>query len=180
MLIDGVELPDGAEIVKTIPNNKGDTLPVTVVNGTYFELTAIDGANQPGIYLGVSGAWQFTNTTSQAQTYDVAGFISGKPANSAIVLRFITTRKFKIAAGFAGCKSSSSVAATASTVFTIKKNGSSIGTITFAVSGTTGTIAQSGSGIINFSVGDILTLEAPATADATLADIAYIFLGTIA
>ena len=180
MLIDGVEIPAGAEIVKTVPDNKGTTLPGTVTNGSYFELTAVDGANQPGIYLGVSDVWQYVGVTQASQAYDLAVTVTGVPGDGDIVMRFVATRRFTLPALFAGCKASAAVAATASTVFDLKQNGSAIGSITFAASGTTGSFAQSGSGVMTFAVGDVLTISAPATADTTLADISVTLLGTMA
>ena len=59
-------------------------------------------------------------------------------------------------------------AATASAVFTLKKNGSSIGTITVAIAGTAGTVSISDSSI---PAGAVLELFAPAVQDATLASV---------
>ncbi len=59
----------------------------------------------------------------------------------------------------------SAVASTALKVFTIKKNGASAGTVTFAAAASTGSIAFSDS---NFPDGSLLELYPPATPDATL------------
>lgn len=59
-------------------------------------------------------------------------------------------------------------AATAQTIFTIKSNGLTIGTITFGIGQTTGVLSITGPAI---ATGDFLAIEAPATPDATLADI---------
>jgi hypothetical protein len=67
------------------------------------------------------------------------------------------------------------VAATASTVFTIKKgtvaSPTTIGTFTFAAAGTTATVSIT-AGVV--SSGDMLWIEAPATPDATLQDLAFV------
>ena len=68
------------------------------------------------------------------------------------------------------------VAATGSTTYTLAKNGTSIGTIAWAASGTVGTISVTAS--TSFAAGDILSLTGPATADATLANIAVTLAGT--
>lgn len=59
------------------------------------------------------------------------------------------------------------VAATASTVFTVKRNGTTVATVTFAAGATVGVWSAS----VTWADGDFATLEAPGTADATLADI---------
>lgn len=68
-------------------------------------------------------------------------------------------------------------AATASTVYTVKKNGTAVATITFAASGTTATSALS-SGAFSVAAGDFLTLVGPATADSTLAAIGVSVVGS--
>jgi hypothetical protein len=60
-------------------------------------------------------------------------------------------------------------AATAQTDFDLKKNGSSIGTVRFAAAGTTASYVSISAS--SWVAGDILTLIAPATPDATIADI---------
>ena len=101
--------------------------------------------------------------------YDLATFISGKPANGATIIRMISNRSFLIPAGLTETKASAGVAASASTVFSLRKNGTQFGTITFAASSGTGTMAAASN--TTFAVDDILTLVNQATADATLADI---------
>lgn len=59
------------------------------------------------------------------------------------------------------------VAATASTVFTVKRNGTVVATVTFAAGATVGVWSAN----VTWADGDFATVEAPATADATLADI---------
>lgn len=68
------------------------------------------------------------------------------------------------------------LAATASTVITIKKNGAAWGTITFAAAGTTGTWVIAAPTIV---AGDVLTFHAPSTPDATLGNIAITLAGAL-
>lgn len=65
-----------------------------------------------------------------------------------------------------------STAATASTTFTFYDNGSSFGTVVFAISGTTGTFTISSAKSV--ASGDKITLKGPATADTTAAGIACV------
>jgi hypothetical protein len=66
-------------------------------------------------------------------------------------------------------------AATAETVFTLQKNGASIGSVTFTPAG--GTVALTAD--VTFAAGDRLELLAGATPNATLADIQVIIKGTL-
>lgn len=59
------------------------------------------------------------------------------------------------------------VAATASTVYLVKRNGAQVATVTFAAGATVGVWSAG----VTWADGDFAVLEAPATADATLADI---------
>lgn len=59
------------------------------------------------------------------------------------------------------------VAATASTVYSVKRNGTTVATVTFAAGATVGVWSAG----VTWADGDFAILEAPATADATLADI---------
>jgi hypothetical protein len=76
------------------------------------------------------------------------------------------------AANFAGSGGSvnTSTEATASTTFTVFKNGSSVGTIVWAASTATCTFTTAGGAAVSFAIGDIMTITGPATPDGTLAN----------
>lgn len=97
---------------------------------------------------------------------------AGKPAASEMVGSGIAPYALTLSA--ANSKAEALVAATASTVFLIKRDGTQIGTITFAAAGTTGTIAYSSTAITE---DQHLTIHAPATPDATLADLSFLLKG---
>lgn len=69
------------------------------------------------------------------------------------------------------------VAATASTTFTLYKGVTSIGTINFAAAATVGTFTFAAD--VSFVAGDLLTVQAPATPDATLAGFYFNLAGTL-
>jgi hypothetical protein len=104
---------------------------------------------------------------------DVRHFFPGAPGNSAVVAQFVATRAMGFAINAPGSKAVLAVAATASTVLTVKKNGTSIGTITFGVAGTTGTFAFAAA--TELAAGDVLTVANQASADATAAGISITF-----
>lgn len=81
-------------------------------------------------------------------------------------------------AGASDSRASSDVSATAQTVLTLLKNGSSVGTITFAAGGTSGVFAVASD--VTIVAGDKLGVQNQGTADVTLADvhISIIFTAT--
>jgi hypothetical protein len=101
---------------------------------------------------------------------------SGVPTASQILLKLTVTRAFTLGANLSGTKSTAAdVAATASTVVEIKKNGTQVATLTYAAAGTVPTLATSGGTSVSFAVDDILLVICPATPDATLSGI-YAFV----
>ncbi|ARK56315.1 hypothetical protein BOC36_24920 [Burkholderia pseudomallei] len=149
------------------------------VNTTGFPAGAIP------LYTIVTGTTTATGYTDQrsnqaaaatsAAVYDVGGYIEGLPNASETVWQFYSPRAWTLPAGASG-GAKAGTAATASTTFTLKQNGTSVGTIVFSASGTTGTVSITSSTAI--ASGDLLALVAPATPDTTLADIAFTFAGT--
>ena len=136
----------------------GDTGP-TGSDGT-DGLSAYEVAVSNG-FVGDEAAWL-------ASLAPMTGFklsISARPKPSEI---YPTTSEFAFAISAANSSAKARVAATAETVFTIKVNGSAIGTITFAAASTAGVVAISSPTV---AVDDFITIEAPATPDDTLADI---------
>src|SRR5260370_29698181 len=69
-----------------------------------------------------------------------------------------------------------SAASTGTATFLVKKNGSQIGTIVFTAA-TTATFTTSSGVAQRFAQGDILTITAPSSADATLANPAFTLVG---
>lgn len=68
----------------------------------------------------------------------------------------------------AACAFYAETPATAQVVITVKRNGSPVGTVTFAAGGTTGAVAFTSPALTK---GDKITFVNQATADATLADL---------
>ena len=108
--------------------------------------------------------------------YDLAVFVSGSPTSSQEVIRFVAPRAIYFQDDFANSRLDAGTAATAEAVFTVKDEGVSIGTITVAAAGTTGTFATTATDH-TVDAGDILTIEAPSSVDATLADISITLYG---
>ncbi len=79
-------------------------------------------------------------------------------------------------AALSGSAGTLNVAATAQTDFDVQKNGVSFGTIRFAAAGTVASfISASGA---TFAIGDILTVIAPASADASASTLGFTLVAT--
>lgn len=116
------------------------------------------------------------NPAWQSQPYDLGGLCAGTPAASLVIMRFPIPRAVVFPVSLTGSRGVAGTAATAQTDFDILKNGVSFGTMRFAAAATTSTfISAAGS---TFAAGDVLTVVAPGTPDATLADVGFALTGT--
>lgn len=109
--------------------------------------------------------------------FDAVMFFPGAPTASAIVAQVVAARPLFFPGNLSGSEGYGKTAATASTVFDVKKNGSSVGSITFAASGTVPTFLTTSGAAISLASGDRLEVVAPATPDATLANISFTLAG---
>jgi hypothetical protein len=111
-----------------------------------------------------------------SQPYETAFYVSGLIPEVTNVVRHVFARTVIFPANFAGSYAAADEAATASTVFSVLKNGATVGAITFAISAATATFTTSGGTPVTFVAGDVLEVTPP-TPDATLADIAFNLVG---
>lgn len=94
----------------------------------------------------------------------------GAPTASATLFRMVTAVPFLLPASLAGSVARLGTAGTgASTVFSLRKNGSEFGTVTFASGSTTGTFTAASA--TSFASGDILTCVAPGSIATSLSDL---------
>lgn len=144
------------------------------------EVSRADAAYDPigAAAAALSSANGYTDSQIAGLTfpYDLHAFAPGAPAASAVVLHAVVPRAVSIADNLAGSRAHAGVAATASTDFDVLVNGVSVGTINFASAATTATFSTSG-GAVALAAGDRLSIVAPGSPDATLADIAFAILG---
>ena len=138
---------------------------------TLTRATILNSTNS-GAAISLSGAAQvFSAILAQdllSAVYDIGFEVEGLTYSSEVVGRFAFPRSAAIAAGASGV-AKAGTAATGSAVYALARNGTGIGTITFAASGTTGTVSITAT--TNFVSGDVLTVTGPATPDATLANV---------
>jgi hypothetical protein len=116
--------------------------------------------------------------TSDAATgsYDLGLTWAGTLPASQVLMRYPFPRAVDVPVGLTGSRGVSAVAATALTTLDLRKNGTSIGSVQWAAAGTTATFIMATP--TSFAAGDVLTVHAPASADATLADLGLSLAGT--
>ncbi len=107
----------------------------------------------------------------------VSGAFAGRPGAGQVVQRFIFATAVTFPAGLAGSYGTAGTAATAGASFTLAKNGTNVGTMAWAAAATSAAFTMSAA--TAFAGGDVLTITAPGTQDATLADLAWTLAGTL-
>lgn len=131
-------------------------------------------------------AWLYSdgeNVEEVSNIYDVAFFVSGSPTFDAVGGLFVAPRAFQIpqsAPGSQGYALTASGAGEVDQVFDIQKNGSSIGSVTFAAEANTATIAFASA--VSFAAGDRLAIinpgnPSPDTESTALANIGITLKG---
>ena len=159
-----------------VTNEAANTHPISVEKGS-TALSILPGAAAIIYTDGTTdGLLAVGTATSARKPYDIATYCNGLPDISEMLLRFNYPRAVTLPANLVGSRITAAAAATATTDFILSKNGGSIATLRFAAAGTTATIVGMGSDI-TFAVNDQLSIQAPATPDATLADIAFTIAG---
>lgn len=107
----------------------------------------------------------------------ISGSWTGMPGASQAIERFIFANSAIFPAGLGASYGTAGTAATAAASFAIAKNGSNVGTMDFAIGATNATFTMTTA--TSFGGGDVLTIVAPGTPDATLANLAWTLTGTI-
>ncbi|GIX11749.1 hypothetical protein [Elioraea sp.] len=150
-----------------------------VVAGDWFELAVFVGAS--GELRSLERTWfalEVVETEGAADPpADFAFAKAGVPAASEMLLRTVVARRRRLKVDLAGSQGMAGVAATAETDLDVQRNGASVGTIRFAASAPTAIFIAASE--IVLEPGDLLEVIAPASPDATLADIAVTLAGTL-
>lgn len=115
---------------------------------------------------------------SSGSIYDIAVYYVGSPTSLTSILKIALARALKLPVGLTGSVALAAVAATTTTIFTIKKNSTVIGTITFASGSDTGVISFTSE--VSFAVGNVLEILAPELPDDTLSDITITLIPQLA
>lgn len=156
---------------------------ITVADGDYFEVR-INAATSPGspaldntTVLSSFGIEVVELATATNPPFDVPMYFPGVPAANQRLARIKFARSVTIAASSgASHQADADAAATGAVTITLKVNGSSVGTVTFAAGTSVGVVNITNA--INCNIGDVLTADMQGTADATLGNISITLQGT--
>lgn len=174
-----------------VVSNNGTTYLVAIAHtsGSVFSEAATDGLGSP-LYVAIlrtpSNALPSSGTPGQRLVKATGSpytsewlsdfvrlclYIEGQPTASEFVLQYIVTDDITFPGGLIGSGFHASTVPTANAVFQINKNGAAIGQISFAIGSATATVSFSTS--VTCVPGDIITMTAPVTQDATLAFVSF-------
>ena len=106
--------------------------------------------------------------------YDIGVTFDGKPDASAVLLRYPFPRVVDFDTIFSGSQAVVGTAPTGAAQFSIQKNAVEVGTLDFGAGGSTGSFSGSAQ---TFQAGDVITLVAPSSQDATLEDLGLALKG---
>lgn len=152
-------------------------LPVST--GDRFELAVYVGTG--GTLQGLERTWlaiEVVETVDAADPpADISGYKAGQPAGNEVLVRVPVTRRTRFKADVAGSQGVAGVAATAQADVDIQRNGTSIATMRFAVGASTASFIAASETVLE--PGDVLSVIAPPTPDATLADIGFTIAGVL-
>lgn len=96
-------------------------------------------------------------------------FSGGVPLSNELLLQYVVPQQFVFPEDLPNSQAFANIAPTAETIFTITHEGSDVGTVTFAIATQIGTFTWAND--ITTVAGDIITIVAPAVADATISGI---------
>lgn len=147
----------------------GQTIYVKLASFNRFGLSLQDLAETTAYEVVLTGAGTMTPTV------EVPLFREGSPTAGEVILRHTVGGGVVLSGDLAGGRVRAAVAPTADAVVTLKRDGVAVATATVAAGATVGTFDSSGA--VSLRAGDLLTVEAPNPADATLAGVAMTLVG---
>lgn len=108
-----------------------------------------------------------------AAVYDIAGSTLSQPKDGATIMRFIANRAFRLPAALPNSVGESKTAPAAQTIYSVQKNDVEIGTMTYGAGANSATFSLASD--TDFAVGDVFSVVAPSTADASHNDLHFTF-----
>jgi hypothetical protein len=154
------------------------TYPASLIGQTiYVKLQSFNTFGQELISLSsiTPTSYTLTGNGAAAQPTTISGSYSGAPAANQQIFRYVFAGSVIFPAGLSGSAGNAGTAPTASATFKIAQNGTQVGTMVFAAGATAATFTMAAA--TTFHAGDVLTIVAPAPADATLANLAWSLAG---
>jgi hypothetical protein len=176
-----VSSPGAGQILVTIPGGGGADLAVQDEGVQVDAATVLLNFQGDGVTVTQTASGQLLITIpgagSAAVDYDVSLYIADKRPSGSVAFRHTFTKAVNFAANFALSDSDAVAAATALSVFLVKKNGAQVGTITFAAASSVGVFATTGAATVSFLAGGILEITAPSPQDSTLSGVSITLAG---
>lgn len=145
-------------------------------NGAWVYITPVAGWLVYNRAIGAYERYTGADWSPFMTEFVVSDFRPTVNSASQVVFRHQFVREVSLPVALTGSKFAAITAATASAVYTIRKNGASIGTLTWAAAGTVPAVAFAAG--VSFVSGDFLDVIGPASPDITLAGMTLTFLGT--
>jgi Putative phage tail protein len=171
--------PAGAQFARIDQSIGRFPYPNTLVGQTiylkFLSFNIVSGALQ-NISSVPAYTYMVTGSGKAAVSTTVSGSYAGSPTANQVVQRYVFAGTVRFPVGLSGSQGTAGVAATASTTYEIRKNGTNVGTMVFAASATTANFAMPLA--TTFMSGDVLTVVAPSTPDTTLANLAWTLVGS--
>ena len=159
-----------------------NTAVVPVIAGDYFKLRVNSTSSSWDDIQAGNRTWfavEVVETDDAANPpYDLSWRKEGQPAANEVVFRHALARRVRLEADFARSVGAAGTAATADADFDVRRNGNSIGTIRFGTGATTPTFTTTAA--VTLESSDELVVVAPASIDASLADLAVTLAGSLA
>lgn len=150
-----------------------NTLTRTTVEASSNANAAVNfAAGSKRVFMGASATWL------SDRVRPIPLFFTTTPQASEILAIYMVVEAMTLAANFAGAATYVGTNPGSSFVLTVKKNGSSVGTVTISTLGVF-TLATSGGTAVSLAAGDRLTLEGPAVADASVANVGLTLKGAL-
>jgi hypothetical protein len=117
-------------------------------------------------------------TVGGGGTIRIGFFFTTAPTSSEVLLLNVATDAFILPANLAGARVSVGTNPAATFALDVRKNGSTVGTISISTGGVA-TLTTSGGSAVSFAAGDVLSVLGPASVDASIANVAVTLRGTI-
>ena len=151
---------------------------VTLANNNPVVTTALGSTGAAnGLAMQMSFRLADAPPVADAENIEMSIFLAGVPGNAIKISTMIVASGFTLPVSLTGSTGFAEVTATATATVDIKKNGSAIGTVDFAIGTNAATFTFASP--VTFVSGDRLQLVNQGTADATLADIAITLRGDL-
>lgn len=165
------EAGGGSGSITVVGADGSPTLTIADVTTLYFANATVEDLGGGAVKVTGSGSGGATEA-------DLGMFFPGAPGANALMFKFVANRAMQFPANFAGARGHIGTNPTALYTLTVANTGVTIGTIAISTGGVF-TFATTAGAVIAIAAGDVITVAAPGSTDATAADIAASFLAQL-